>query len=51
MKNVVELNEEVDPKLVIKRLKGEIRELKEEIAVLKGGDDGELLHIFSSCMR
>mmetsp|Transcript_15561 Transcript_15561/g.39417 ORF Transcript_15561/g.39417 Transcript_15561/m.39417 type:complete len:644 (-) Transcript_15561:874-2805(-) len=44
VQNVVELNEEVDPKLVIRRLKGEIKELKEEIAVLKGGevDDGDL---------
>lgn len=31
------VNEEVDPKQIIKRLKQENRELKEEIQLLKGG--------------
>eukprot|EP00741_Cyanophora_paradoxa_P008533 tig00001339_g8258.t1 len=35
--NRVELNEEVDPYQLIRRLKQEIRELREELAILKGG--------------
>ena len=38
--NVVMVNEELDPKLMIKRLKQEIRDLKEEIGILKGGGAG-----------
>lgn len=37
--NKVEVNEELDPSLVIRRLKQEVRDLKEEIRLLKG--DGE----------
>ena len=41
VKNDANVNEEVDPNLVIRRLKAEITQLKEEIAFLKGeGDDG-----------
>ncbi|DBA83158.1 TPA: hypothetical protein ACH3X2_006681 [Trebouxia sp. C0005] len=42
--NQVVVNEEVDPSLVIKRLKQEIRDLKDEIRLLKGegGDRGPL---------
>ncbi|DBA74016.1 TPA: hypothetical protein ACH3X1_010839 [Trebouxia sp. C0004] len=42
--NQVVVNEEVDPSLVIKRLKQEIRDLKDEIRLLKGegGDSGPL---------
>lgn len=38
------LNEEVDPTLVIRRLKQEVRDLKEEIRLLQGGEEqrGEL---------
>ena len=39
--NVVMVNEELDPKLMIKRLKQEIRDLKEEIGILRGGGGGE----------
>ena len=42
MKNNAELNEELDPILVIRRLKGEIVLLKEEINFLKG----QTVHIF-----
>jgi kinesin family protein 6/9 len=38
--NSVQVNEEVDPVMVVRRLKAEIVELKEEIALLKGGDAG-----------
>jgi kinesin family protein 6/9 len=38
VKNVVHVNEEVDPRVLIARLKREIRELKEEIALLTGGN-------------
>ena len=34
--NRLELNEEVDPKLLIARLKAEVRELKEQLQLLKG---------------
>ncbi|KAG1675136.1 hypothetical protein FOA52_003359 [Chlamydomonas sp. UWO 241] len=42
--NKVVLNEEVDPTLVIRRLKQEVRDLREEIRMLKGGEEdrGEL---------
>ena len=39
--NVVMVNEELDPKLMIKRLKQEIRDLREEIGVLRGGSGAE----------
>ena len=44
VKNDAHLNEELDPSVVIKRLKGEIASLKEEIAFLKGeaGEGQEL---------
>ncbi|KAL6757573.1 P-loop containing nucleoside triphosphate hydrolase protein [Haematococcus lacustris] len=37
VRNVVALNEEMDPSLVIRRLKADIRDLKDEIRMLKGG--------------
>jgi kinesin family protein 6/9 len=37
VKNDANVNEEVDPSLVIQRLKVEIKALREEIAILKGG--------------
>ncbi|KAJ1473474.1 Kif6 type kinesin-like protein, partial [Baffinella frigidus] len=37
--NAVKVNEEVDPQLVIRRLKKEVVDLREEIALLKGADD------------
>ena len=36
--NSVQMNEEVDPVRVVRRLKAEIVELKEEIALLRGGN-------------
>ena len=36
--NSVQVNEEVDPVMVVRRLKAEVVELKEEIALLRGGD-------------
>jgi kinesin family protein 6/9 len=42
VKNTVTVNEELDPRLVIARLKKEVRELKEEIALLTGEDRAEL---------
>lgn len=39
IRNEVVVNEELDPKLVITRLKLEIRELKEEIKMLNGGEE------------
>jgi len=41
--NKAEINEERDPKLVIKRLKAEIKDLKSELSFLRkgGGEDGE----------
>lgn len=33
------LNEEVDPALIIRRLKQEVRDLKEEIRLLQGGQE------------
>ena len=36
VKNSLEVNEEIDPKLLVGRLKAEIRELKEEIQLLRG---------------
>ena len=38
--NSVQVNEEVDPVMVVRRLKAEIVELKEEICLLKGGEGG-----------
>ena len=37
--NVVGINEEVDPTLIIKRLKAENRELKDELKLLRGEND------------
>lgn len=37
--NEVMVNEELDPTLVIQRLKTEIRDLKEEVKLLKGGEE------------
>ncbi|BBN08880.1 kinesin family member 6/9 [Marchantia polymorpha subsp. ruderalis] len=37
--NQVMLNEEVDPSMVIKRLKQEIKDLKEELHLLRGGEE------------
>ena len=34
------VNEEVDPQVVIKRLKKEIQELKEELVYYRGGEGG-----------
>lgn len=39
--NAVKVNEEVDPQLVIRRLKKEVVELREEIALLRGADEEE----------
>lgn len=39
VKNTASVNEELDPTAVISRLKVENRDLKEEIKVLKGGDE------------
>ena len=39
VRNVVAVNEEVDPTLVIRRLKAEIRDLKEEVRLLRGEDE------------
>ena len=39
--NAVKVNEEVDPQMVIRRLKKEVQLLKEELALLKGGDEEE----------
>ena len=39
VRNVVAVNEEVDPTLVIRRLKVEIRDLKEEVRLLRGEDE------------
>ena len=39
VRNVVAVNEEVDPTLVIRRLKTEIRDLKEEVRLLRGEDE------------
>ncbi|GMH43749.1 hypothetical protein BSKO_11683 [Bryopsis sp. KO-2023] len=36
--NQVVVNEEIDPKLVIRRLKQEIKDLKEEVKMLRGGE-------------
>lgn len=36
IKNKAEINEDIDPKLLIKKLKGQINDLKEEIAMMKG---------------
>jgi kinesin family protein 6/9 len=36
IKNKAEINEEVDPKLIIRRLKQQIQEMKEELTVLRG---------------
>lgn len=38
--NSVQVNEEVDPVMIVRRLKAEIIELKEEIALLRGGEGG-----------
>lgn len=42
VKNVAKINEQVDPRLMIERLKSEVRALREEVAFLKGqlGDAG-----------
>ena len=39
VRNTVVVNEEVDPTLVIRRLKAEIRDLKEEVKLLRGEDE------------
>ena len=39
VRNTVAVNEEVDPTLVIRRLKAEIRDLKEEVRLLRGEDE------------
>ena len=39
IKNAVTKNEQVDPALIIRRLKNEISNLKAEIALLKGTDE------------
>ena len=39
IKNSASRNEQVDPSLIIQRLKGEITELKAEIRILKGGEN------------
>ena len=36
IKNRAELNEEVDPYVLVKRLKGEVRDLREEVSSLRG---------------
>ena len=43
VKNEAFVNEETDPSLVIRRLKGEVKQLKEEIAFLKGAGVGAAL--------
>jgi kinesin family protein 6/9 len=40
IKNDANVNEELDPNLIIARLKGQIATLKEEVTFLKGGEDG-----------
>ena len=37
--NKVEVNEDLDPKLLIRRLKQEVRDLKDEVRMLRGGDE------------
>ena len=36
--NAVKVNEEVDPQMVIRRLKKEVADLREELALARGGD-------------
>lgn len=43
IKNDVELNEEVDPKLLIDKLKRDIVQLKEELALLSGEQRSDAL--------
>eukprot|EP00736_Rhodelphis_marinus_P003535 Rmarinus@m.29980 len=43
VKNVAMINEETDPKLLIRRLKAENRALKEELAILRGEMDAKPL--------
>lgn len=40
--NVASVNEDLDPKLMVKRLKREVEELKAEIRELKGEDGGDV---------
>jgi len=40
--NAVKVNEEVDPQRIIKRLKKEVADLREELALLRGGDEEEV---------
>ncbi|CAG9334654.1 unnamed protein product [Blepharisma stoltei] len=40
IKNEASKNEQLDPSLIIQRLKSEVAELKAEIKLLKGGEDG-----------
>ncbi|KAG2496239.1 hypothetical protein HYH03_005837 [Edaphochlamys debaryana] len=39
VRNTVMLNEELDPSLIIRRLKQEVRELREEVRLLKGEEE------------
>merc|ERR1719188_1878582 len=41
IQNNAKVNEELDPNLLIARLKCEVSELKEEVRVARGGQDGE----------
>ncbi len=38
IKNEATINEELDPKLVIQRLKRELDELRNQVAIANGGD-------------
>lgn len=43
IRNAAEVNEQVDPQLLLARLQAQIRDLREEIAALKGQSDSEPL--------